>query len=627
MLHFIRDRAQGWIAWFIVALISIPFALWGVNSYLGGPTDTVVAKIGDQEITQVEYQRAIQMQRDRMRNMMGDKFNPAMFDNIEMKRSVLEGLIDQKLLAETSLELGQVVSDRQLVQIIQNTPAFMKEGQFDADYYKSLLTRAGLSSAKYEYDLRNDMLNQEFVSSIQNSTIVTDTSVDTVIKLEKQSREIAYGVVAAQDQLAEVKIEPEAIKAAFDQNKELYTAPEQISIEYIELSTEELKSEIEVDDTELKQFYADHQDQFVGPEQRRVSHILIEGDDEDTRAMLVDLKEQLAGGASFSDLAKQYSQDTGSSENGGDLGFIQQGVMGDEFETAVFNLATEGDVSEPVQTEFGYHLIKLTQLEAPQGKSFAQAKAEVSQLYKQSEAEKLFYEKAEQLADLSYEDPDSLQPTADALDLEVKQSQFFTRNGGSGIASEDKVVNAAFSNDVLEEGLNSTVIELSKNHFVVLRKHNYKEESLLPFDSVAPAIEEGLRFEQARIKAQQIGEGYLLKIEDGEKPETLLLENWHQAAFYERNSDAVSQQILQHAFAMKKPEQTNPSYSGFIANNGNYIVVQLTSIKDASAASLDKEQREALREQLKRIAIESELSALLASIKEDAEIEIFDQHL
>jgi peptidyl-prolyl cis-trans isomerase D len=627
MLHFIRERAQGWIAWFIVALISIPFALWGVNSYLGGPTDTVVAKIGDQEITQVEYQRAIQMQRDRMRTMMGDKFNPAMFDNIEMKRSVLEGLIDQKLLAETSLELGQVVSDRQLVQIIQNTPAFMKEGQFDADYYKSLLTRAGLSSAKYEYDLRNDMLNQEFVSSIQNSTIVTDTSVDTVIKLEKQSREIAYGVVAAQDQLAEVKIEPEAIKAAFDQNKELYTAPEQISIEYIELSTEELKSEIEVDDTELKQFYADHQDQFVGPEQRRVSHILIEGDDEDTRAMLVDLKEQLAGGASFSDLAKQYSQDTGSSENGGDLGFIQQGVMGDEFETAVFNLATEGDVSEPVQTEFGYHLIKLTQLEAPQGKSFAQAKAEVSQLYKQSEAEKLFYEKAEQLADLSYEDPDSLQPTADALDLEVKQSQFFTRNGGSGIASEDKVVNAAFSNDVLEEGLNSTVIELSKNHFVVLRKHNYKEESLLPFDSVAPAIEEGLRFEQARIKAQQIGEGYLLKIEDGEKPETLLLENWHQAAFYERNSDAVSQQILQHAFAMKKPEQTNPSYSGFIANNGNYIVVQLTSIKDASAASLDKEQREALREQLKRIAIESELSALLASIKEDAEIEIFDQHL
>jgi len=627
MLHFIREHAQGWIAWFIVALISIPFALWGVNSYLGGPTDTVVAKINGEDITQAEYQRAIQMQRDRMRNIMGEQFNPAMFDNAEMKRSVLDGLIDQKLLAETSLELGQTLSDRQLVQIIQTTPAFMKDGKFDADYYKSLLTRAGLSSAKYEYDLRNDLLNQEFVTNVQNSTIVTESAADTVIKLEKQAREIAYGVVSAQDQFDSVVIEEEAVKKAFDENKPLYTAPEQVSIEYIELSTDDLMSQIDVDDTVLKQFYADNQDQFVGPEQRRVSHILIEADDDAALVTAQELKLQLDNGTAFDVLAKQHSQDTGSAENGGDLGFIQKGLMGDEFDSAVFGLIAEGDVSAPVKTEFGYHLIKLTELVAPQGKSFAEAKQEVTKLYKQSEAEALFYEKAEQLADLSYEDPDSLEPTADALDLEVKQSQMFTRNGGSGIASQDKVVSAAFSQDVLQEGLNSTVIELSKNDFVVLRKLNYIDEILLPFDSVAPAIEEGLRFEQARLKAQEIGEDYLLKIEDGAEPEALLTANWQQAEVYERNSDKVSQQILEHAFAAAKPTDSAPSYSGFVASNGNYIIVQLIAVNEASAASVDKEQREALMGHLKRIATESELEALLASIKEEAEIEIFDQHL
>jgi peptidyl-prolyl cis-trans isomerase D len=628
MLYLIRERDKRWIAWFIVGLISIPFALWGVNSYMGGPTDVAVAKVNGEDITQSEYQRALQMQRDQMRQVMGEQFDPALFDSLEVKRSVLEGLIEERLLSKVSSDLGQTVSNAQLSQVIQNTPSFLKDGKFDQEYYKALLARAGLSSAKYEYDLRNNLLNQEFVSNIQKTAIVTTPSVDNVIRLEKQSRDIAYGVIPVQSFYNEVDVEEENIRLYFESNKQLYTAPEQVSVEYVELSVDSLKQSINVDESTLKSFYADNEDQFVGPEQRRFSHILIEGDDDTAVNTITALKSRIDSGESFELVAKEASQDFGSADNGGDLGFITTNMMDAEFEEAAFALNNIGDVSEPVQTEFGYHLITLTEVQAAEGKNYSQAKSEVEELYKQREAEKLFYEKAEQLADLSYESPDSLDYTAEVLELEVKESQLFTRNGGSGIASDQKVINAAFSTDVLDEGLNSAVIERSKTDFLVLRKKRFIEETLLPFDSVAPAIEQSLRFEKMRAKAEQAGEDIIAKIADGVAAETLFdAENWHVEQNYQRGSDKISAQLLEQAFETPKPVNGEATYSGFTAENGNFIVVKVSGVQDGESSSVDSEQREALLGHLKRIATNGELAALLASIKAEAEIELFQQNL
>jgi peptidyl-prolyl cis-trans isomerase D len=267
-------------------------------------------------------------------------------------------------------------------------------------------------------------------------------------------------------------------------------------------------------------------------------------------------------------------------------------------------------------------------VQAPQGKTFIQAKSEVEQLYKQKEAEKLFYEKAEQLADLSYESPDSLDNTAEVLELEVKESPLFTRNGGTGIASDQKVINAAFSNDVLEEGLNSSVIERSKTDFVVLRKKRFIEETLLPFESVSPAIEQSLRFEKMREKAKQAGEEIIEKISDGVAAETLFdVENWHAEQNYQRDSDEISTQLLKQAFETPKPINVEPTYSGFVAENGNFIVVKVSGVQDGDISSFDNNQREALKGHLKRISSDAELQALLASIKAEAEIELFEQNL
>ncbi|HDY84516.1 MAG TPA: parvulin peptidyl-prolyl isomerase, partial [Methylophaga sp.] len=387
MLHFIRERAQGWVAWFIVGLISIPFALWGVNSYLTGPSDVLVAKVNGEAIQQVEYQKALQQYRDRMRNMMGENFDPAMFEGLAIKQSVLEGLVEQKLLILAGHDLGQRVTDQTLFKIIKSTAAFQKDGQFDHDVYSMALARVGLNPAQYEAQLRTDVLTQELAENTQGSVIVSDHELDTILRLENQTREIAYGVVAAKDQMEQITVTDDAVRAYYNDHLADYMAPEQMVVDYVELSVDNLSKNIPVDEQSLKAFYDKNKDQFIAPEQRQASHILIEGDDAKAKATLASLQQRLKQGEDFSALAKELSQDTGSAEEGGDLGLFQRGVMEPAFEEAVFSMKNVGDVSEPIKTEFGSHLIKLTAIQAAKGKSFAEARDQIEALYRQHKAE------------------------------------------------------------------------------------------------------------------------------------------------------------------------------------------------------------------------------------------------
>ena len=212
MLHFIRERAQGWVAWLIVGLVSIPFALWGVNSYLTGPSDIVVATVNGKAIQQVEYKKALQRYKERMRSVMGENFDPSIFDGLTIKQNILNGLIEQKLLISAAKDLGQSVSDQVLFNSIKSTAAFQKEGEFDADVYSLTLARVGLSPAQYEVQLRQELLTQELAENTQGSVIVTDYDLNTVLRLEKQTRQIAYGVISAKDQIDQVEVTDEAAR-------------------------------------------------------------------------------------------------------------------------------------------------------------------------------------------------------------------------------------------------------------------------------------------------------------------------------------------------------------------------------------------------------------------------------
>ena len=626
MLHFIRERAQGWVAWFIVGLISIPFALWGINSYLGGPSEVAVASINDELISQAEFQQAMKQYREQMRSRLGENFDPDLFDGIEIKRSVLNGLIEQKLLLSSSFSLGQTISDAGLSKIIQSTPAFQKDGRFDSEYYGLVLARVGLSPPRYEADLRNDLLTQELISNIQQTSALTTSGLDNVLQLEKQSRDVAYGVIFAQEQLDTVEVADEEVKQYFDKHQDNYLAPERVVVDYIELSIDQLKNDVDIDDEALKELYANNKEQFVGPEQRRVSHILIEGADETALTTITAVKQRLESGEDFAVVANEISQDSGSAQQGGDLEFIQRGQMDTVFEEAAFALKNVGDVTEPVKTEFGYHLIKLTEVQI-EDQTFADVREQVESLYRYQQAEDLFYDKAEQLADLSYENPESLDVSAEELGLEIKTTDAFTRNGGVDILRNKKVINVAFSEDVLVNDLNSAVIELSESHLVVLHKNKHIAASRLPYESVAPAIKESLRFEQASAKARELGEAIMTQLKSGVTAESVFAENnWHVSQTYDRIDPEVSAQILDRAFSIAKPT-SEPQYFGFTATNGNYIVIKVEGVHAGNPADVSSEERDGLRAQLARINGESELQAFIDSLRAEASIEVFEKKL
>ncbi len=629
MLNFIRVHAQGWVAWFIVGLISIPFALWGVNSYITGPSSVVVAKVNGEEILQIEYQQALQQYRDQMRTRLGEQFDPEVFDSFAIKQAVLDGVVDKKLLRMASYDIGQRISDQNLFSNIKATPAFEKDGQFDVNTYNRLLARSGLTPSRFEAQLRSDILNQELINNVQQSSFIGDYLLNNMLRLENQVREVAYGVIFVSEQAQSIEINDIAVREHYEKHAASYVAPEQMVVDYLELTIDGISKEIELDEANLEQFYADNENQFVEPEQRQISHILIEQDEQQALETIAVIQTRIQQGEQFSALAVEFSQDPGSAKDGGNLGLFQRSDIETAFEHAVFDEMNEGEVSEAITTEFGYHLVKVTKIQAGEGKSFTEAKQEIEIIYRRQQAEQLFYDKAQQLADLSFENPDDLQIAAEETGLLIKTSPSFTRGGGSGIAAERKVVTAAFSEDVLVNDLNSPIIELNESHMIVLRKNKHIDAIPLPFDSVAPSIRAQLRYELAHEQARKQGEEIIAKLKAGESPLDLFKEgNWQTEQLVSRTNSDVDRQILQHAFAAPRPDEAS-QYSGFTTENGNYVVVQVSALLEGSAVPdhFPQQAIDSVKGYLTQAYGNSELQAFIASLKDEADIEIFEQFL
>ena len=622
MLHFIRERAQGWVAWFIVGLISIPFALWGVNSYITEPSDIVVASVNGEPIKQAEFQRSLKQYRERMRDMMGDDFEPSLFDNVSTKQNVLNGLIEQRLLFSTNQSLGQYVPDVYINTAIQQTQAFQVEGKFNTERYKMLLARAGFSPTSYEDQLRSDLMIKELSNSIQRTATITKYDVDNLLRIEKQKREIAYGVIDASPLADSIVISNEDAEAFYEKKKSGYTTPEKLSINYIELSVDGLASNLGVNETVLEQFYADNKGQFMSPEQRQASHILIEGDSEEAVKILAAVEYRLSQGEDFAIVAKELSQDPGSAQEGGDLGAIQRDIMEPAFESALFSLANVNDVSSIIKTESGHHLIKLTGIVTSEGKAFSAVRAEIEESIRRQEAEQLFFDQAEKLAELSYENPDSLALASEELDLEIKTSDLFTREGGKGITADKNVVNMAFTDDVLIEGLNSTIIELTDSHIVVLHRNKHVLTGQLPFEAVSGDIKLKLKAQGAKDKVSETGKKIFEKVEAGIDAKSLFSKlEWHDTKLIERSENSIDREILDEVYAMEKPNE-NLIHHGFTDRYGNYVLIRLTAVIEGGIDEPSEQDREGLSSYLMQHYGDSEFRALIESLKAESDIEV-----
>ena len=605
MLQQIRERAQGWIAWFIVILISIPFALWGIQEYLGVGSEQAVATVNGQEITEREFERGYREFRQRLRQQLGANYRPELFDEARLREEVLNSMIRNQLILQSAADMGLSAGDDLVRAMIVSIPGFSVAGRFDQQAYERGVRSRGLTPAGFEDQMRRALVSEQLSKAIVASEFTTDEELKQQIALTQQQRELQYVKVESKPFLAVAEVSEKEIRDYYASNQNDFIAPERVKVEYLDLQIDNISKTLTADEESLLGFYEQQKHEYVTPEQRRASHILItveEGVDtqavDAARQAAEAALERIRNGEDFAAVARDVSQDPGSSDLGGDLGYFEKGVMDQAFEDAVFGMKTD-DVSDPVRSSFGFHVIKLTAIRPTQGKSYEEAKEEIRQAFLKSEAERLFYEYAERLNDLAYEDPDSLQPAAEALGMTTLTSDWLGRQGGAAdLFAAPKVVGAAFSDDVLIEGHNSEMIEIGPERMVVLRVTEHEEATVRPFDDVQAEIEEKLKVEKAGEKARKRGEDLLGRLKQGESLQSLAdaeALTVVTSGLVGRNDRALPPALLQRLFRMPRPAGDNSQYDGTVLANGDYAILALGAVKDGVLGQDDKEKENTLK--------------------------------
>jgi len=627
MLQNIRDKAQGWIAWAIVILISIPFALWGIQSYLGGGSEPVVVKVNGVEITERALEQRFHQFREELRNRLGEAYRPELIDDKRMRQEVLKQMVSEDVILQSSHELGLRVGDPLVRQAIMEIDAFQKDGRFDQATFERYARMQGLNSAGFEQRIRQAILTEQLSQAVQSSAFVTDRELQELLRLQNQTRDLSYFVVNPDDFKSSETIPESQIQAYYDQHQEEFRVPEQVKVEYILLNAEMAGKTLEVDDAALRGYYENHLESYGQPEERQASHILIQvpanadqAKVDAAKQKLSDLRARIEQGEDFAKLAREYSEDPGSAEQGGDLGYFGKGIMDPAFEAAAFSLK-EGEVSEPVRSSFGFHLIKLTGIKPSSVKPFEAVKAEVEQAYRKSEGERLYFEMAEKLADLSYEDPGSLLPAANALNLKVETSDWISRNQGSGVLQSPKVLAAAFSDDVLQERNNSELIELDKDQSIVLRVVDYQASSIQPLAEVTDAIAATLRQQHATEQARAEAERRLASLQQGQ--DIVDVANQYpvkRKPALTRKDMSVPPSLSQEVFRLPHPVEGKP-ISGIIQlATGGFAVYNLNKVKEASPDEINTAVRDRMQNSLRQRLGRMQYESLVADLESRADI-------
>ncbi|MES9989836.1 MAG: SurA N-terminal domain-containing protein [Candidatus Thiodiazotropha endolucinida] len=626
MLQVIRDKAQGWIAWAIVILISIPFALWGIQSYLGVGSEPIAATVNGAEINERTLDNQYQRFRQQLREQLGAAYRPEMFDDARMRKEVLNRLIRDELVQQTSNRMGLRAGSNMIQASILSMPTFQKDGRYDQQTYERALRLQGLSPAGFEDRVRRALVAEQLSQAVNAGSFVTPKELNESQRLLKQTRELSYFVVPASDFKLSDELSDDEIKAYYEANQSAFISPEKVKVEYILLDAGTAGGTIDVDEERLRGYYENNQDEFGLPEQRQASHILIlaaadadQSTVDEAKAKIDALAERVRNGESFEELAKQNSQDPGSAASGGDLGFFGKGIMDPAFESAVYALQ-EGGVSEPVRTSFGFHLIKLTGIKDGTVKPFEEARTEIEAAYRKFEGERLYFELAEQLADLSYEDPGSLESAASVLELSIQQSDWITREQGAGVFANLKVRTAAYSDDVLKEHNNSELIEIDGTSSLVLRVLDHQESSVLPLDEVKQQITETLQQQKAEQQAQAEAEKRMAEMAAG-APLSDVAESYAVTGpmTVDRNDRQIPPGLSSALFRTAKPAAGGSSPGTARLAGGDFAVYLLTGVTEGSADDKSNlQQQESLRRMLGRDHYEM----VLTDLESRADIEI-----
>lgn len=622
MLQAIRDRAQGIFAWVLVIVIGVPFALWGIQNYLGSEKEPPAATVGGRDIMDRDVSRAYEQS-------LASLIQGADYDEKELRRDALERLIMEEIVYQTADARSLAVSEAGVRSYIQALPDFQTEGKFDKDKYKRMLSQRGIAPDQFAARIRRSLLVFQLQKGILGSAFVTKDQVASLLRLQNQERTIEYVTVPAK--ATDRGFSDGELDAYYREHRADFRNPEKVSVEYLVLSLEDLAKDIRISEEELHQIYEEHRSTFGTGERRKISHILIPvesgkaGSDQAALAKITEIRDRLAKGEDFAKLAKEVSGDPLSAKNGGDLGFIDKASGLEESFMKAAEALKQGETSEPVKTSFGYHLIKLTEWVPEKIKSFDEVKDELRKTAQHDAAETKFYELGKVLTEQSYEHPDSLEPAAKSANLEIQRSGWFTRDSGEGIAEDPAVRAAAFGEEVLN-GRNSDPIEVGDEKAVLIRIKEHQPPSDKPLTEVKEAIVAKLRETEARKEAAAQAGELLQKVQSGqalaEAAKAKGFDLVKPAAALRRTDEKLPSELVRAVFKLPRSPGGRPAAASITLENGDQIVYTVIAVNDGPPLPTESKERDTAQQFLSRVEGQRQFSAFLGRLRERADVRL-----
>jgi len=621
MLLKIREKSQGVFAWVILLLICVPFALWGIQNYVGGASEAAIVKVGDKEFYQQDINRAY--------SQFSQNIQAANFDETAVKKQALDKMIKDEVLLQYVENEGLVVTDQAARDFIKGLEYFQTDGKFDNKQYKAMLSTQRMAPSEFVGKIKKALVMEQFQRSVVESGFATEKDIENFFKIQNQKRDVEILAVA----LETVTEQPaaEEVEEYYQQNQSSFLTVEQVAIEYLELALDDLAKNVEPSAEQLATYYEEQKDLYTTKERRKISHILFSftkdsGNDSDQLERALKAKAELVD-KDFAVLAAEVSDDKLSASKGGDLGLFNIGVMEKDFEDAAMSLQLN-QVSEPIKSAFGYHLIKVTELVAGEVKSFDKVKAELTTAFQRAEAETTFYESGETLTELSYENPDSLQAVSEALGIKTVKTKLFSRGSkvpdtySQGVTSQKAVIDVAFSEDVLK-GENSSVIELGDDKLIVLRMIEHKPAEVRPLESIKPVIVAKLLSDKARKVAADKAAEIKAAVDGGQalvdvaKKYDLKVE---KLLALSRSNGDVPWQVNQAIFKAAKPVDGKPVVVLVNDVAGAQTVISLLSVTEGEMTASDKAKKELAESNLAKAFGQADFGAALNSLQDNAEI-------
>jgi peptidyl-prolyl cis-trans isomerase D len=606
---------------FVLVLVIVPpFALWGIDSYFrGGVRAGEVAVVNGQKIFEQEFAEAIRQQQDRMREMLGKNYDPAMFDSPSIRAELLEGMISQRLLMQHAVRNRLNVSDELLVETIASIPAFQVDGKFSRERYDTALRNERMSPEAFDAALRRDLLVQQLSGALSESGLASRVAAHEVARLRAQQREVAEYRIQADPTRG--KIPPEAVRAFYDANPARFMVPEEVRVEYVALSADVLLAAEKIGADEIKAYYDSNISKYGEPEQRRASHILIsiksgagEPDKAKARERAAQLLAQLRKSPeSFAELAKKNSEDPGSAAQGGDLGFFARGMMVRPFEEAAFRLKLN-QTSDLVESDFGFHIIKVTGIRAGKMKSLEQARPEIELELKKQRAGRRFAEAADAFSNLVYEQADSLQPAAERFKLSIQRAQGVTRqSAGVPVLSHPRLLAALFADDSIKNRRNTEAIETLPGTLVSARVVDHKPATRRPFDEVRAEIDKQLAQQEALASARKQGMERLEELKGGKGSAVRF--SAPKAVSRDQPKD-IGAEALSQIFRVDASKL--PVYAGLESRDG-YTIYRVSRVIDVNP---DEARERSVQGELGRASGQEEFKAFLSRLRAEASVEI-----